>query len=246
MSSGERSRPAAMDRQPPGGPGPCTASTSRAAAPTGGRPKTSSGDLHVAAMIARPRPLTVDVGSLLSGATVSQTIVWGTNDADTTVWATVVRRSCGERTMARRSSGARVVRRSCGERATATRSSGEPKAATIRVASRFCGATPVRAETRGFPLMSSGPDVFEERSPMDAQDSHQKGRRLRRRPLATRAWLAGTSSVCALLRRGRHRRRRLHGRAHHGRCTIRGRRCSESSSSRHASRLRGRSTCLDH
>jgi serine protease AprX len=33
-------------------------------------------------------PLTVDVGSLLSGATVSQTIVWGTSDADATVWAT--------------------------------------------------------------------------------------------------------------------------------------------------------------
>ena len=33
-------------------------------------------------------PLTVDLSSLLSGATVSQTIVWGTNDADTTVWST--------------------------------------------------------------------------------------------------------------------------------------------------------------
>jgi serine protease AprX len=33
-------------------------------------------------------PLTVDVSSLLSGATVSQTIVWGTNDPDTTVWST--------------------------------------------------------------------------------------------------------------------------------------------------------------
>jgi hypothetical protein len=32
--------------------------------------------------------LTVDVSSLLSGATVSQTIVWGTNDPDTTVWST--------------------------------------------------------------------------------------------------------------------------------------------------------------
>ena len=33
-------------------------------------------------------PLTVDVSDLLSGATASQTIVWGTNDAATTVWST--------------------------------------------------------------------------------------------------------------------------------------------------------------
>jgi serine protease AprX len=33
-------------------------------------------------------PLTVDLSNLLSGATVSQTIVWGTNDAATTVWST--------------------------------------------------------------------------------------------------------------------------------------------------------------
>ena len=33
-------------------------------------------------------PLTVNVGSLPSGSTVSQTIVWGTSDPDATVWAT--------------------------------------------------------------------------------------------------------------------------------------------------------------
>jgi serine protease AprX len=34
------------------------------------------------------RPLTVNFGNLLSGATVSQTIVWGTTDPATTAWAT--------------------------------------------------------------------------------------------------------------------------------------------------------------
>jgi hypothetical protein len=58
-------------------------------------------------------PLTVDVSNLLSGATVSQTIVWGTNDPDKTVWGsagqTIVWGTTGGATIVWGSTGQTIV-----------------------------------------------------------------------------------------------------------------------------------------